>query len=178
MKTAHEKGAYDALHARQRAEAEARRQALRDEGEAGTAKADRLEKDADRMKESRKRKKTAADALELKVAQLTERGAALLVELERGGSTELDDDGAIEPLDMEPFRADEEALKALRKARDDGEAVDAKDLRKKERALGMRKTRARQKLAGKALQRRVALLEIRVAELEKELRARGSVSLI
>ena len=178
MKTAHEKGAYDALHARQRAEAEARRQALRDEGEAGTAKADRLEKDADRMKESRKRKKTAADALELKVAQLTERGAALLVELERGGSTELDDDGAIEPLDMEPFRADEEALKALRKARDDGEAIDAKDLRKKERALGMRKTRARQKLAGKALQRRVALLEIRVAELEKELRARGSVSLI
>ena len=122
-------------------------------------------------KKGKKRKKEKGDALALKEAQLTERGAALLVELERGGSTELDDDGAVEPLDMEPFRADEEALKALRKARDDGEAVDAKDLRKKERALGMRKTRARQKLAAKALQRRVALLEIRVAELEKELRA-------
>ena len=168
METAHEKGAYDALHARQRAEAEARRQALRDEGEAGTAKADRLEKDADRMKESRKRKKTAADALELKETQLTERGAALLVELERGGSTELDDDGAVEPLDMEPFREDEEALQDLVDAKENGEDVDAALIKKKRKALGMRKTRARQKLAAKALQRRVPLLEIRVAELEEE----------
>ena len=172
MKEAHKKGAYDALHARQRAEAEARRQALRDEGGAGTAKADRLEKAADRAKENRKRKRTAADALELKVAQLTERGAALLVELERGGSTVLDDDGAGGLIDTPAFPEDEKAIKALVAAKE------SEQDKKKRKALGMRETRARQALATKALQRRVALLEIRVAKLEEELRARGSVSLI
>ena len=124
MKKAHDDGAFDKLYAQRRAEAEARHQALRDEGDAGAAKADRLEKGLDHDKNTRKRKKEKGEALALKEAQLTERGAALLVELERGGSTELDDDGAVEPLDMEPFRADEEALKALRKARDDGEGRD------------------------------------------------------
>ena len=176
MKEAHDKGAYDELYEQRRAEAEAKLKALRDEGEAGAAKADSIKKNVEAQKERRKRKRTAADALALKEAQLTERGAALLVELERGGSTELDDDGAVEPLDMEPFREDEEALQDLVDAKENGEDVDAALIKKKRKALGMRKTRARQKLAGKALQRRVALLEIRVAELEKELRARGSVS--
>ena len=178
MKKAHDDGAFDKLYAQRRAEAEARHQALRDEGDAGAAKADRLEKGLDHDKNTRKRKKEKGEALALKEAQLTERGAALLVELERGGSTELDDDGAVEPLDMEPFREDEEALQDLVDAKENGEDVDAALIKKKRKALGMRKTRARQALAAKALQRRVALLEIRVAELEKELRARGSVSLI
>ena len=103
-----------------------------------------------------------------------ERAAGLLVQLERGGSTVLDDDGAVEPLDTEPFREDEEALQDLVDAKENGEDVDAALIKKKRKALGMRYTRARQALAAKALQRRVALLEIRVAELEEELRARAA----
>ena len=174
MKKAYADGAFDALHRRRRAEAEAGYAALRDEGEAGAAKADSIKKNVEAQKERRKRKRTAADALALKEAQLTERGAALLVELERGGSTELDDDGAVEPLDMEPFREDEEALQDLVDAKENGEDVDAALIKKKRKALGMRKTRARQKLAGKALQRRVALLEIRVETLKDEVRALAS----
>ena len=64
--------------------------------------------------------------------------------------------------------SDEEAIKALVAAKER-----EKD-KKKRKALGMRETRARQALAAKALQRRVALLEIRVAELEEELRARAA----
>lgn len=96
----------------------------------------------------------------------------MLVKLERGGSTELDDDGAVELLDKDAFREDKEAIKAIV-----AEKEREKD-KKKRKAIGMRETRARQALATKALQRRVALLEIRVAKLEEELRARGSVSLI
>ena len=172
MEDAHADGAYDEVYARRRAEAEARRKALRDEGPAGAAKADSIKKNVEAQKERRKRKRTAADALALKEAQLTERGAALLVKLERGGSTELDDDGAVELLDKDAFREDKEAIKAIV-----AEKEREKD-KKKRKAIGMRETRARQALATKALQRRVALLEIRVAKLEEELRARGSVSLI
>ena len=172
MKEAHEKGAYDELWERRRAEAEARRQALRDEGEASAAKADALEKNAEASEKLRKRKRTAADALELKVAQLMERGATFLRRLGRGGSTELD------VLDREAFREDEEALQAL---------VDAKERekdKKKRKALSMRETRARQALATKALLRRLELLRIRVAELgdelvavlEEELRARTAAA--
>ena len=96
------------------------------------------------------------------MAQLTERGAALLVELERGGSTVLD------VLDREAFREDEEAIKAFVAARDREKDKKARN------ALSMKATRARQKLAAKELQLRVALLEDRVAELEKELRARAA----
>ena len=176
MKEAHEKGAYDELWERKRAEAEARRQALRDEGEASAAKADALEKNAEASEKLRKRKRTAADALELKVAQLMERGATFLRRLGRGGSTELD------VLDREAFREDEEALQDLVDAKDKGEDVDAAVIKKKRKALSMRETRARQALATKALLRRLELLRIRVAELgdelvavlEEELRARAA----
>ena len=88
----------------------------------------------------------------------------MLVDLERGGSTVLDDDGA------GAFPEDEEKIKALVAARD-GE----QDKRKR-RNLTDKVRAARQALERKVLQRRVALLENRVAELEKELRARAAAA--
>ena len=159
MKKAHEKGAYDALYEQRRAEGEARHQALRDEGDAGAAKSKRLLESNERSKDCKKRKKEKGDALALKETQLEERGAALLVELERGGSTVLDDDGT------GAFPEDEEKIKALVAAKE-------REQDKKERNKIQDKVRrARQKLAAKELQLRVALLEDRVAELEEELRA-------
>ena len=52
----------------------------------------------------------------------------------------------------------------------------AKEDEKKKKNLGGQWTRARQALARKVLQRRVVLLENRVAELEKELRARAAAA--
>ena len=92
----------------------------------------------------------------------------MLVQLERGGSTVLDDDGAGGLIDTPAFPEDEEAIKALVAAKEREQ-----DKRKKKN-LGMKETRARQALAHKVLQRRVALLEIRVAELEEEVRARAA----
>ena len=155
-----------------RAEAEARHQALRDEGDAGAAKSKRLLGSNERSKNCKKRKKEKGDALALKEAQLEERVTGLLVDLGRGGSPVLDDDGAGELLDKDAFREDKEAIKDIV-----AEKEREKD-KKKRKAIGMRETRARQKLAAKVLQRRVDLLESRVAKLEEELRARGSVSLI
>ena len=90
------------------------------------------------------------------------RAGGLLVDLGRGGSTVLD------VLDREAFREDEEAIKALVAARDgENDKKERKNLTEKVR-------RARQKLAAKELQLRVALLEDRVAELEEELRAQAA----
>ena len=156
---------------RRGAEARATDEALRAEGDA--AKVLTRQRNRGHAATSRKRKKLVVEALAREEAGLMERAAGLLVDLGRGGSKVLDDEGAVEPLDMEPFREDEEALQDLVDAKDRGE-VDDEVVRKKRKALGMRYTRARQALAAKALQRRVALLEIRVAELEEELRARAA----
>ena len=110
----------------------------------------------------RKQKKAKGEGLVQEEARLMERATGLLVHLERGGSTVLDDDGA------GAFPEDEEAIKALVAAKEN-----EKD-KKKRKALGMRETRARQALAAKALQRRVGLLEIRVAKLEEEMRAQAA----
>ena len=159
MKTAHEKGAYDALHARQRAEAEARHEALRLKGPAGATKLKRRLTSNKSSKDCKKRKKQKGEALAREETELTEWCAALLVQLERGGSTVLDDDGA------GAFPEDEERIKALVAAKErEQDKTKKKNLKDKVR-------RARQALASKVLQRRVALLETRVAELEEEMRA-------
>ena len=112
--------------------------------------------------DTRKRKKAKVEDLVQEEARLMERGAGLLADLGRGGSTVLD------VLDREAFREDEEAIKALVAARD-------REKDKKERKnLTEKVRRARQKLAAKELQLRVALLEDRVAELEEELRAQAA----
>ena len=170
MKEAHKRGAYDGLHAQLASDARARDKALEAEGEAGTKKAKKRRGDREYSGDYRKKKKAKADGLVQDEARLMERGAALLVQLERGGSTVLDDDGAGGLIDTPAFPEDEEAIKALVAAKER-----EKD-KKKRKALGMRETRARQALAAKALQRRVALLETRVAELEEELRARAAAA--
>jgi hypothetical protein len=114
--------------------------------------------------DKRKRKKAKVEGLMQDEARLMERAAGLLADLERGGSTVLDDDGA------GAFPEDEERIKAL-----DAAKKREQDKRKKKN-LGMQWTTARKALAAKVLQRRVALLENRVAELEKELRARAAAA--
>ena len=59
----------------------------------------------------------------------------------------------------------------LVKAKAEGKAVDAADIRRKERALGMKRTRARQRVAADKARLRVDALKVRAAELEEELRA-------
>ena len=114
--------------------------------------------------DTRKRKKAKVEGLMQDEARLMERAAGLLADLERGGSTVLDDDGA------GAFPEDEERIKAL-----DAAKIREQD-EKKKKNLGGQWTRARQALARKVLQRRVVLLENRVAELEKELRARAAAA--
>ena len=114
--------------------------------------------------DTRKRKKAKVEGLMHDEARLMERAAGLLADLERGGSTVLDDDGA------GAFPEDEKRIKAL-----DAAKIREQD-EKKKKNLGGQWTRARQALARKVLQRRVVLLENRVAELEKELRARAAAA--
>jgi len=130
---------------------------LVNEGKAKEAK--KRQQDRERNSRNKKKKKAKGRDLVRDEARLTEHTTGLLVDLGRGGSTVLDDDGA------GAFPEDEEAIKAL-----DAAKKSEQDKRKKKN-LGMKWTTARQALAAKVLQRRVALLEIRVAELEKELRA-------
>ena len=169
MKKAYADGAFDALHARRRAEAEAGYAALRDEGEAGAAKADKRESDRDAQKRCSKRKKAAADALALDLTQLTEEGVALLGRLGCGPEKlRLGDDDAGEIKDRNDIRKDREAIEALVNAKTRGEAVDAKEISRKRAALKEKERRARKKAKLEKDQERAKALPGRVAELEKE----------
>ena len=171
MKKAYADGAFDALHARRRAEAEAGYAALRDEGEAGAAKADRLEKDADRFKKLRKRKKEKGEARALDETRLKEQVAVLSKRLGRGATVlDLDDDDGDEyggVRETPEYRAQEAAIKTL-------EAKE--DIRRAENALAAKRGRARKRVEAEKAERRVALLKIRVAELEEEFRAAGGTA--
>ena len=159
-------GAFDALHARRRAEAEAGYAALRDEGEAGAAKADKRESDRDAQKRCSKRKKAAADALALDLTQLTEEGVALLGRLGCGPEKlRLGDDDAGEIIDTvrKDIREDKEALQKLI----DDEA-DALVIKKKRNAISKKEGRARKKAKLEKDQERAKALPGRVAELEKQ----------
>jgi len=94
---------------------------LEAEGPAGVKKAKYRKINRENARNVRKQKKAKGKGLVQDEARLVERAAGLLVQLERGGSTVLDDDGAVEPLDTEPFREDEEALQDLVDAKDKGE---------------------------------------------------------
>ena len=135
---------------------------LQAKGAAGKKKAKRRQQNRKNSVDKRKRKKAKVEGLVQDEARLMERVTGLLVDLGRGGSPVLDDDGA------GAFPEDEKRIKAL-----DAAKIREQD-EKKKKNLGMQWTRARQALARKVLQRRVVLLEDRVAELEKELRARAA----
>ena len=132
------------------------------EAKGDAAKVNERKRDREYSQDYRKKKKARGKDLVQDKARLMEQAAGLLVQLERGGSTVLDDDGA------GAFPEDEERIKAL-----DAAKIREQD-EKKKKNLGGQWTRARQALARKVLQRRVVLLENRVAELEKELRARAA----
>ena len=164
MQSAHDKGAYDAHYAQRRAEAAAGYAALRDEGEAGVAKADRLEKDADRKKEDRKRKKAQVGGLVEKLALLTEEGVALLGRLGCGAEKlGVGDDGPGELIDADSFPKDAAELQKLI----DDEAG-ALVIKKKRQAINAKVFRARKKAKLEKDKERVEALPGRVAELEKE----------
>ena len=136
---------------------------LQAKGAAGKKKAKRRQYDREYSGDYRKQKKAKVEGLVQEEAQLMKRAAGFLVDLGRGGSTVLDDDGA------GAFPEDEKKIMALVAAKEREQ-----DSRKKDN-LGKKLLRARRSLAAKVLQRRVDLLEIRVAELEEELlRARAA----
>ena len=132
---------------------------LQAKGAAGKKKAKKRQQDREYSGNYLKQKKAKVEGLVQEEAQLMRRAAGFLVDLGRGGCTVLDDDGA------GAFPEDEEAIKDLVAARDrEQDKRKRKNLTEKVRV-------ARQALARKVLQLRVALLEDRVAELEEELRA-------
>ena len=130
---------------------------LVNEGKAKEAK--KRQQDRERNSRNKKKKKAKGRDLVRDEARLMEQATGLLVDLGRGGSTVLDDDGA------GAFPEDEERIKALVAAKE------REQDKTKKKNLGDKVRRARQALASKVLQRRVALLETRVAELEEEMRA-------
>ena len=141
---------------------------LQTKGPTGVAKVEVRKRNRRTADESRKRSKKRAEAVAQEEAQLVERVTGLLVDLGRGGSNILDDDGD----DGDEFgghldtEADEEELEALVKAK-----ADPLVIKRKRNAIAAKRTAARKKASLDKARRRVALLEIRVAELEKEARA-------
>jgi len=148
--------------ARRKVVARATDKDLETKGPAGVAKVKKRKRNRGHADASRERAKDRAEALALEEARFMERAAGLLVDLGRGGSTVLDDDGA------GAFPEDEEKIKALVAAKE------REQDQKKKKNLRDKVRRARQALAAKALQRRVGLLEIRVAKLEEEMRAQAA----
>ena len=141
---------------------------LAGEGPAGAAAALRRQSNRKSADESKKRAKKCAEAVAQEEAQLVERVTGLLVDLGRGGSNILDDDGD----DGDEFgghldtEADEKELKALVKAK-----ADPLVIKRKRNAIAQKRTAARKKASLDKARGRVALLKIRVEALEEELRA-------
>ena len=155
---------------RRRAEAEARYKALLEaEEKDDVKKGKKLKSNRKAAENYRKRKSAEADDLVQEVALLTEEGVALLGRLGCGAEKlGLGDDAAGEILDRDDIRKDEEAIEALVKAKNNGEAVDAKEIKKKRRALKEKERRARKKAKLEKDQRSAKELPGRVAELEKQ----------
>ena len=165
MEDAHAAGVY----ARRGAEALEKDAVLLTKGPTGVAKVKERKKNCKSADLSRKRKKRQEDGLVQKLALLTEEGVALLGRLGCGAEKlGLGDDAAGEILDRDDIRKDEEAIEALVKAKNNGEAVDAKEIKKKRRALKEKERRARKKAKLEKDQERAKELPGRVAELEKQ----------
>ena len=168
MEDAHADGAYAELYARRRAEAEARRKALRDEGPAGAAKADKLDYNQDYHKEWRKRKKEGKEAVARAETELTEQGVVLLGRLGHGGSIERyiydhvgDKYGGL--LETKDYKADVAALAKL-----EAENADALVIERKKNAIKKKRSRAFQRVAAEKAEGRVEALAGQVEELLAE----------
>ena len=171
MEDAHADGAYDEVYARRRAEDEARRKALRDEGPAGAAKADRIEKGLDGDKNRRKRKKEGKEAVAREETELREWGIMLRERLGHG-ATEIvlcDDDGDIYGglLETKDYKADVAALAKL-EAKEGLTSEDKKKIKRDRNALAARRTRASQRVAAEKAEGRVEALAGQVEKLLEE----------
>ena len=172
MEDAHADGAYAELYARRRAEAEARRKALRDEGPAGAAKADKLDYNQDYHKEWRKRKKEGKEAVARAETELTEQGVVLLGRLGHGGSIERyiydhvgDKYGGL--LETKDYKADVAELAKL-EAKRGKTPEDEKAFTRKKNAMAKKRSRAFQRVAAEKAEGRVEALAGQVEELLAE----------
>ena len=163
--------------------------ALEAAGPAGVKEAKTRQRHREYSGDYRKKKKAKVEGLVQDEARLLEQGAFFLEWLGRGGEQLVltlglgddeddEDDEAGENIDRDDIRKDEEALKALRKARARGDDVDAALIRRMSGALSAKRGRARKKAKLKKDQRRVKALTGRVAELEEECYLGDVLSLI
>ena len=167
MEDAHADGAYAELYARRRAEAAAGYAALRDEGEAGAAKADTRESNRDAQKKCRKRKKEKGVAVARAETELKE-WILMLRERLGNGATKIvlcvfvgDKYGGL--LETKDYKADVAALAKL-----EDENADALLIKRKRNNLARKRTRALQRVAAEKAEQRVEALAGQVEELLAE----------
>ena len=171
MEDAHAGGAYAELYALRRAEAAAGYAALRDEGEAGAAKADKRESNRDAQKKCRKRKKEKGVAVARAETELKE-WILMLRERLGNGATEIvlcEDvrdkyDGLLE---TKEYKADVAELAKL-EAKRGKTPEDEKAFTRKRNAVHAKKSRALQRVAAEKAEQRVEALAGQVEELLAE----------
>ena len=171
MEDAHADGAYAELYARRRAEAEARRKALRDEGPAGAAKADRIEKGLDGDKNRRKRRKEDKEAVAREETELRE-WILMLRERLGDGATEIvlcedvrDKYGGL--LETKDYKADVAELAKL-EAKRGKTPEDEKAFTRKRNAVHAKKSSALRRVAAEKAEQRVEALAGQVEKLLEE----------
>ena len=167
MEDAHADGAYAELYARRRAEAAAGYAALRDEGEAGAAKADKRESNRDAQKKCRKRKKEKGVAVARAETELKE-WILMLRERLGNGATKIvlcvfvgDKYGGL--LETKDYKADVAALAKL-----EDENADALVIKRKRNAMEKNRSSARQRVAAEKAEQRVEALAGQVEKLLEE----------
>jgi len=171
MEDAHADGAYAELYARRRAEAAAGYAALRDEGEAGAAKADTRESNRDAQKKCRKRKKEKGVAVARAETELKE-WILMLRERLGNGATKIvlcvcvgDKYGGL--LETKDYKADVAALAKL-EAKRGKTPEDEKAFTRKNNAVRKKRSRALQRVAAEKAEQRVEALAGQVEELLAE----------
>ena len=144
---------------------------MRDEGPAGAAKADRIEKGLDGDKNRRKRKKEDKEAVAREEAELKE-WILMLRERLGNGATKIvlcvfvgDKYGGL--LETKDYKADVAALAKL-EAKEGLTSEDKKKIKRDRNALAARRTRASQRVAAEKAEGRVEALAGQVEELLAE----------
>ena len=144
---------------------------MRDEGPAGAAKADRIEKGLDGDKNRRKRRKEVKEAVAREEAELRE-WILMLRERLGDGATEIvlcedvrDKYGGL--LETKDYKADVAALAKL-EAKEGLTSEDKKKIKRDRNALAARRTRASRRVAAEKAEGRVEALAGQVEELLEE----------
>ncbi len=144
---------------------------MRDEGPAGAAKADRIEKGLDGDKNRRKRRKEDKEAVAREETELRE-WILMLRERLGDGATEIvlcedvrDKYGGL--LETKDYKADVAALAKL-EAKEGLTSEDKKKIKRDRNALAARRTRASQRVAAEKAEQRVEALAGQVEKLLEE----------